>query len=124
MTKNVNLAVSNSAQTGYTSTAGSNGNTYYFAYTGGDDGHGNITETVGSPEDISVVLDTSGYSIDTVGFSNDPNNQLGWSRISDTSVTITDADTIAESDAHYGITAKLTSTGETFVCDPRVTNQD
>ena len=124
MSINVNLAVSNSAQSGYNSTTGSDNNTYYYKYTGGTDGSGNITETVGSPQDIQVSLGTPGYKIMGVSFSDDPQEQLSYSNLSDSQVTINDADTIAEANAYYSITVGNSAGTVSFPCDPRVSNED
>ena len=122
MSINVTLNVSDSAQTGYTATPASNGSTYYYKYTGGSDGNGNVTEKVGSPQDIVVLMDTTGYKINDVSFANDPNDQLTWSRDSDTQITIADADTVVESNAYYKIVAANAAGTITFDCDPRITN--
>ena len=124
MSINVNLAVSNTAQSGYASTTGSDNNTYYYKYTGGSDGSGSITETLGSPQDILVSLDTSGYKITGVSFSNDPEEQLSYSNLTDSQVTINDADTIAEANAYYSITVGNSAGTVTFPCDPRITNEN
>ncbi len=123
MSISVGLYCSNTNQTGYTSTTGSSGNTYYYKYDGGSDGSGNVTETVGTPQDIVVTMKTAGYDINAVTISGDDDDQLSSTVDSTTQATITDADTVAETGASYCIQAKAGS-GETFNCDPRVTNQD
>ena len=122
MSINVTLNVSSSQQPGYTATPASNGTNFYYRYTGGTDGNGNVTEKVGSPQDIVVIMDTSGFKISDVSIGNDPNNQLTWSRDSEMQIRIADADTVAESNAYYKIVAANSAGTLTFDCDPRVTN--
>ena len=125
MTINVELYNSTTAETGYSSATGSDGNTYYYKYTGGSDGAGNVMETVGNGQDILVTLQTTGYTVYTASTSNDPESQLGVSvNPGSTTVTIGDRATAAESNAEYTVTVQTTINGGnvTIPCDPRVTN--
>ena len=111
---------------GYTSTTASNGAVYSYQYTGGSDGHGNVSETTGAGSaTITVSLHSdSRYSISTVGISGDIENQLSWQPVanSTTSVVITDTDTSSGS-GYYCVVVSDSTANCTFPCDPLIVNR-
>lgn len=109
---------------GYTDTTASNNAVYSYKYTGGDNDHGNISETVGQgAASIEVDLDGgSNYQITDVTFTNDSQNQLSWHAGTDAdNAVVIDANTQVE-DASYCTTVRDTSANCTFQCDPMIDN--
>lgn len=110
---------------GYTSTTASNGAVYSYQYTGGSDGHGNVSETTGAGSaTITVSLHSdSRYTISAVNISGDIENQLSSLPVSNgaTSVVITDSDSSSGS-GYYNIVVSDNTAGCTFPCDPIITN--
>jgi hypothetical protein len=110
---------------GYTDTTATNNAIYSYRYTGGDNDHGNISETVGlGSATIEVGLDGgSNYQISNVTFGNDTQNQLSWrpGSTADNAVVI-DANTQVEN-ASYCTTVTDTTANCAFNCDPMVSNE-
>jgi len=96
---------------------------HYYQYTGGSDGSGNATETVGAGQDIVVTLESTGYTVSSAAVvrGTDPQSQLSIS-YTGTTVTVGDSASTAETDAEYTVTLQVDGTTTTFVCDPKVTN--
>jgi hypothetical protein len=107
---------------GYTNTTASNNAVYSYKYTGGDDDHGDISETVGSgAATIDVNLNGgSRYQISDISFNGASPGQLSWSGGGD-SAAIIDANTAVENATYC--TKVTDSTGNCyFNCDPMIGN--
>lgn len=125
-TPNINLDVRNFASGApYTNVAASNGQTYSYCYTGGDDTHGGLDQTVGQGRDtapIQLIADQR-YQISGHNFLNDTHNQLSWSGNGNRAGTIIDENSQVES-AEYCIIVTDTGNGNcTVVCDPPIINR-
>lgn len=129
-TPQINLDIRNSAQNepGWVNVVASNGQTYSYSYTGGDDGVGGLVQTTGQGRDtapLQVNADRR-YQLSSSSpcvFSNDPNNQLTWNGQSPYAGSIVDANTAVET-AKYTINITDTGNGNCNIpCDPRVINQ-
>lgn len=125
-TPNINLDVRNFASGApYKNVAASNGQTYSYCYTGGDDGNGGLDQTVGNGRDtalVSLIADQR-YEISGHTFLNDPNNQLSWSGNSKRNGNIIDANN-AIANAEYCVIVTDTGNGNcTIVCDPPIINR-
>ncbi len=127
---NVGLDVRIGPRDGYTQAAFQGGTsnpgnfTYYYKYSGGTDGNGNVVESGRGAVDIFLTLSSDPrYVIDYGGFGAG-NTQLSFTRTDNTHATIHDVNTADESD-YFNV--RITDTGNgncQFWCDPRVTNQD
>lgn len=125
-TPNINLDVRNFASGApYKNVAASNGQTYSYCFTGGDDGSGGLVQTVGQGRDtapIQLVADPR-YQISGHNFLNDPNNQLSWSGNGNRAGNIIDANSQI-ANAEYCVIVTDTGNGDcTIVCDPPVINR-
>lgn len=122
----ITLVVVNSASSpgaGYTETTASNGGTYWYLYTGGDNNGGNVTFTSRGPVTIVVQLQSaSNFSINTVGFTGDVNNQLSTSGNSATNITIHNKNNAVQT-AEYKVTVSDSTAGCTVPCDPTIINR-
>jgi hypothetical protein len=108
---------------GYTNTTASNNAVYSYKYTGGDNGHGNISETIGLGS-ATIDVDIAGgpnYRISEITFANDTNHQLSWSG-GGGSAAVIDANTQVEN-ASYCTAVTDTSANCTFNCDPMISNE-
>lgn len=107
---------------GWTNTTASNNAIYSYRYTGGDDDHGDISETVGlGSATIDVDLDGgSNYQITGITFTNDAYQQLSWSG-GGGSAAVIDANTQVEN-AGYCTLVTDTAASCSFNCDPMVDN--
>jgi hypothetical protein len=129
-TPQINLDLRNSAQTepGWVNVAASNGQTYSYSYTGGDDGAGGLVQTINRGRDtapLRVNADRRYKIADTNGcvFTDDPNNQLTWNGNSPYAGSIVDANTAVET-AKYTINITDTGNGNCNIpCDPPVRNE-
>ncbi|MEM7279433.1 MAG: hypothetical protein AAF385_15070 [Pseudomonadota bacterium] len=111
---------------GYTNTPTSNGKTYCYQWTGGSDGHGNITEDLRTGVgaiNIEVIADQR-FHIVEVGFG-EGNTQFAYHPINNTHGTISDAGTAVELD-YFNVQLINTINEEncTFWCDPNVRNRN
>ena len=123
----ITLVVVNSASSpgaGYTETTASNGGTYWYLYTGGDNNGGNVTcSRSQGPVTIVVQLrSASNFSISNVGFTGDVNNQLSTSGNSATNITIHNRNNATQT-ADYKVTVSDSSAGCTVPCDPTIINR-
>lgn len=110
---------------GWTEVTANNGQTYAYQFTGGNDGHGNVEQPIGSPIDLFCVsIADARYQIqaNSLTISNDPNNELTGVVNDVRSIRITDKNDIAESGAYWSLGVVDTDAGCTIPCDPRVTN--
>lgn len=124
-TPNIYLDVRNfaSSDPGWHSVNASNGQTYSYCYTGGDDGQGGLVQTVGQGRDTAPVQLTADqrYQISQCNFTNDPQNQLSWNG-SGRAGAIIDANTQVET-AEYSLLVADTGNGNcTIPCDPKIIN--
>lgn len=105
---------------GYTNTTASNNAIYSYRYSGGDDGHGDISETLGTgAATVDVRLDGgSRYQISDISFNGATPGQLSWSGGGD-SAAIIDANTVVEN-ASYCTRVTDSSANCTFDCDPMI----
>lgn len=127
---NVGLDVRDSAGDGYTQATFNTNSpnpsnlTYYYKYSGGTDGNGNVTEHGRGAADIFLTLSSDPrFQISTIG-DGGTNTQLQYTVTDTTHATIHDLNTKKEDD-YYNVLIKDTQNGNAeFWCDPRVTNQD
>ena len=120
---NVNLQVRaqpSNGNDGYTNTTATNNAIYSYKYTGGDDGHGDISETLGTgAATIDVQLNGgSRFQISEITFSGDTPGQLSWSGGGD-SAAIIDANTVVEN-ATYCTKVIDSNDNCSFNCDPMI----
>lgn len=120
---NVQLIVRNqpsNGRDGFTNTTATNNAIYSYMYTGGDDDHGDIRETLGTGSaTINVGLSGGpGYRIDDISFRNDTNHELSWSG-SGSSAAIIDANSAVQ-DATYCTSVTDTQAQCSFDCDPMI----
>jgi len=109
--------------TGWKTVQASNNTTYSYNYAGGSDGHGNSTVKGRGVVTVTVnLICDQRYQISTVGFNNDPNNQLSNPSKSARAATILDQNNAIESDAYFSITVTDTTANCTLVCDPMISN--
>ena len=126
-TPNINLDIrfGGSSDPGWHNVVASNGQTYGYYYTGGDDGAGGLEQTVGQGRDtapLQLVADPR-YQISGHNFFNDTNNQLSWSGNGNRAATIVDANNAVET-AEYNVIVTDTGNGNcTIVCDPPIINR-
>ncbi|MEO8742867.1 MAG: hypothetical protein ABI365_06710 [Lysobacteraceae bacterium] len=110
---------------GYTDTTASNNTVYSYRYSGGG-GHsgGDVTCTVGQGR-VTIVVHVQSdprYSISTVGFTNDPNQQLSLQSHAPTTATIQNLNTVVQT-AHYKVTVSDSTANCTVPCDPAIINK-
>ncbi len=114
-----------SGSDGYTNTTASNGKTYSYKYSGGTGKGGDATFTRSDGHKVTVVLhlqSDSRYSIDSVAFPVDPNNQLSRKNAAPTTATIQDENTVVQT-ATYKVTVKDSTANATLPCDPQIINK-
>ena len=126
-TPNINLDVrfAGSSDPGWHNVAASNGQTYGYCYTGGDDGAGGLEQTVGQGRDTAPVqlIADQRYQISGHNFFHDDFNQLSWSGNGNRAGNIIDANSQI-ANAEYCVIVKDTGNGDcTIVCDPPVINR-
>lgn len=109
---------------GYTNTIASNGATYSYMYTGGDNNGGNVTcNRAQGP--VTIVVQLQGdrrFSIDAITFVNDSNNQLTVSSSSPVTSVIHNKNTATQT-ADYKVTVNDSSAQCTVPCDPQIINK-
>ena len=129
-TPNINLDIRNSAQNqpGWVDVQASNGQTYSYSFTGGDDGRGGLIQTVGQGRDTAPLQLNADrrYQIASSNpcvFEGDDNHQLSWNGQSPYAGSIVDANTVVET-AEYTLNVTDTGNGNCNIpCDPRVINE-
>lgn len=120
---NVSLQVRaqpSSGNDGFTNTTASNNAIYSYKYSGGDDGNGDISETLGTgAATIDVQLNGgSRFQISDISFSGATPGQLSWSGGGD-SAAIIDANTVVEN-ATYCTKVTDSAANCYFNCDPMI----
>jgi hypothetical protein len=122
---NLDIRSGGSTDPGWTNVKVANGSTYGYKYSGGDDGAGGMTQTVGRGRDTApfqLVADNR-YQIGGINFLNDPLNQLTWNGNSHRAGSIVDSNTQVEN-AEYTVIVTDTKNGNVLiVCDPPIRNQ-
>ena len=119
----VQLTVRNQASNGhdgFTNATASNNAIYSYRYTGGDDDHGDIRETLGTGS-ATINVGLSGgpnYQINDISFQNDTNHELSWSG-SGTSAAIIDTNSAVQN-ATYCTSVSDTQAHCSFNCDPMI----
>lgn len=105
---------------GWTNTTATNNAIYSYRYTGGDDDHGDIRETLGSGAATIQVMLSGGpnYSIGDIAFQNDTNHELSWSG-GGGSAAIIDANSAVQQ-ATYCTSVTDTQAQCSFNCDPMI----
>ena len=123
---NVNLDVRNAAAgpaSGYTQVTASNGTTYYYKYSGGSDGNGNLTVKVNSGQaaiNVTVGGD-SRYSITNITF-NPSTTHFTWHAGGHAAVAvIVDPANVVE-EAKYTCIVTDSTANCTIPCDPVIRN--
>lgn len=127
----VSLDVRNSASSGdgWTDTTASNGQTYSYKYTGGDEGtnNGKVTCTIGNGNAAITLtlIAASQYQIGTITFTGDSatDPQLSTQGNATGSRVINDKNTVAIN-ANYKVNVIDTGNSNVTVpCDPPITNK-
>lgn len=116
---------SSGGRDGYVDVTASNGKTYSYRYSGGDNDTGDVTiRGRGSAATVVVHLRSDArYSIDEVRFPEDPNSQLSNGNSPNaTTAVIQDKNTEAQK-ATYKVTVKDATADATVPCDPRIVNE-
>lgn len=109
---------------GYTDTTASNGATYSYKYSGGDNDTGDVTFRERGRVTINVHLSGNKYTIDDVGFAGDTHEQLSWVSDPDAGkVAVIQNENSAVQTANYKITVMDESVGATIPCDPKIINR-
>jgi len=112
---------------GWQNTVASNGQTYSFKYTGGENDNGGLKTKVGDgAASIALSVDTDNrYAINNVTFTADAYNQLTWRPTagSNASGAILDANTEAENADYAVLVIDAQANGATIPCDPMIQNE-
>ena len=107
---------------GYTETTASNGLAYYFKYSGGTDGKGNVIVKQGKPAKITVTAGTDPrYRVCGAWVQNDweCDTTGSWSG---NQATIEDDAVNLETGMDYIVIIADTVTKTAFSCDPKISN--
>lgn len=118
----VGLDIRNATAAGYTPTTASNGAVYYFKYSGGTDGSGNVTVKKGKPAKITVTagLDPR-YRVCGAWVKNDWEGDTSGSWSGNTAIIEDDAVSL-ETGMDYIVIIADTTADTAFSCDPRIDN--
>ena len=121
------LDVRNSASNGggWTNVQAANGATYSYLYTGGNQpgNNGAVHFGVGGGN-AAITLNLTAdarYQISSIGFQNDPNNQLSTHGNANNTRVINDSCS-GELDGKYTVTVLDTTANTTVPCDPEIKN--
>ena len=110
---------------GYTNVQAANGATYSYRYTGGNQpgNNGSVQYGIGGGNAAITLHLTSDprYQISSIGFQNDPNNQLSTHGNANTMRVINDSCS-GPLDGKYTVTVLDTSANTTIPCDPTIKN--
>lgn len=124
----LDIRLGGSSDPGWKNVKVTNGSTYGYLYTGGDDGAGGLVQTVnpsGNGRDtapLQLVADNR-YQIAGINFLDDPLNQLSWNGSSGRAGSIVDQNTQIEN-AEYTVIVSDTQAGNVLIiCDPPIRNQ-
>jgi hypothetical protein len=112
---------------GYTTVTAANGQSYYYKYSGGDDGNGNadngnVSVKQGKKTEVTVTVGSDPrYKVGGVFVNNDPDNDITV-EFNGTQVTLTDSATDLEDNIYYRVTVCDTTANTFFDCDPTIKN--
>ncbi len=105
------------------------GDPYTYAYTGGDQGHGNVKSVYGrGAHDIvvSIAKKSQGkddrYRIVKIVFSGPGKSQFSWYHGDESHIAIIDNEATGPADVEYSIYVEDTRNREVFICDPMIKN--
>lgn len=111
---------------GYTPTTASDGKVYYYKYSGGSDGAGNVTEYTddGTGQGtITITLTGTSYNISSIAFSGDTHSDLSYVAGSTSQIAIITDTKVDNESASYCVTCSDPQANNTFNCDPGITNK-
>jgi hypothetical protein len=115
------------AGNGWTQTTASNGQSYLFKYSGGENDNGGLKTKVGDGQaTIALTLDTDNrYSINSMNFYQDTQHQLSWlpTAGSQSSGTITDLNSQPENTDYIAVVIDAQANNATIYCDPMIQNE-
>jgi len=123
---NVGLTINIIPLDGYTATTATDGKVYYYKYSGGSDGNGNVTEYTddGSGQGTITVTATSpSYPITGVTFTGDTHGDLSWAFGSSNLIAVITDTNVDNENASFCVTATDPQANCTFNCDPGITNK-
>ena len=127
MPQEVSLQVMRHSDDGFRQTSTQQGNHYYYQFTGGNMGNGDVVIRNGSPQTIEVTLVNS-VRFEIIGASTTGDNQdhiqISWNVNSPNEIVFTDQAHLAEEGVEIFIQIRDLSNLKEFVCDPRVSNED
>lgn len=107
---------------GYSTVTAANGQPYYFKYSGGTDGAGNVEVKKDKKAEITVTAGgDQRYLVHGVVVTNDPDGDITKS-FSGHTATLVDSAKDLESSIYYKIEVEDNVANTTFPCDPRIDN--
>lgn len=121
----LDIRLGGSSDPGRVDVPASNGQVHGYLYTGGDDEHGGLIQTVDQGRDTAPIQLTADqrYHISGHSFPNDTRNQLSWIGNGNRAGVIVDANNQVET-VEYSILVTDTGNGNcTIACDPPVINR-
>lgn len=111
---------------GYTASPATNGKVYYYRFSGGSDGNGNVTEYTDDGSGIGtirVTLTGSPYEIVQVSFNGDSHSDMSWIPGPTNSIVIIKDTNIDNENVYFSVLAKDPQANCTFGCDPSIVNK-
>jgi hypothetical protein len=111
---------------GYTASPATNGKVYYYKFSGGSDGNGNVTEYTDDGSGIGtirVTLTGSPYEIVQVSFNGDSHSDMSWIPGPANSIVIIKDTNIDNENVYFSVLAKDPQANCTFGCDPSIVNK-
>lgn len=107
---------------GYIQTTASNGDLYYFKYSGGTDGNGNVTVKKNKPAKITITVGSdTRYRVCGAWLKNDWEGDTTGSWSGNTAI-IEDAAVSLETGMDYIVIIADTTSDAAFSCDPGIDN--
>ena len=107
---------------GWTTVTAENGDPYYYHYTGGTDGNGNVEVKKDKKAEITVTAGNDPrYLVNGVVVTNDPHGDITSSHSGQTA-TLSDSAKDIESNIYYKIEINDDVANTTFYCDPMIDN--
>jgi hypothetical protein len=107
---------------GYTETTATNSTKYYYKYSGGTEGDGNVKVKKDKAAEITVTVGNDArYSVSGVSVTNDSKHDI-TTDFSGVTATINDDAKDVESGMEYTITVYDSTAKTKFDCDPRIDN--